>query len=187
MSAPDRGDSLTLLDQPRMRRTVTLSADGAYRYDLGRYWDDGPTATWIMLNPSTADDQIDDPTIRRCIAFTKSWGLDGMTVVNLYALRSSDPKALLTADDPIGPRNVEFIERHLSAAVFAVAAWGAWDGIAGRARPSIADIAQFYDVPLTCLGTTKAGHPRHPLYVKGDTPLVEWPQPGTNGSSPVQP
>lgn len=167
------GDGLQVVDQRPMQRTASLSSGGVYRYSLGRFWGDGPTATWIMLNPSTADANVDDPTIRRCIAFTRGWGLDGLNVVNLYALRSTDPKALHGHPDPVGADNEDHILYFLRSAVFAVAAWGA--GCAGLPYVDVQAMAKRVACPLVCLGTTKAGHPRHPLYVKGDTTLVPWP------------
>jgi hypothetical protein len=151
-----------------------ISDDGLYRYWLTRRWNTGPTATFVMLNPSTADAAIDDPTIRRCIGFAKAWGCGGLTVVNLYALRSTDPKGLWTAGDPVGPEN----DSHLSAfAVVAsqlgwplVAAWGA------NAKPD--RVAQVLDLPgmaaLTALGVTKDGAPRHPLYLRTDAQPMRW-------------
>lgn len=164
-----------------MERTARISDDGAYRYYLTRRW--GPKAgyvVWVMLNPSTADGLVDDPTIRRCIGFTKGWGYDALAVVNLYALRSTDPKALLTHPSPVGHENHQHVKRWLNGADLAVAAWGAftvpkhversdWQG--RLARPSIESYCRDYGTPLRCLGTTKSGDPRHPLYVRGDVAL----------------
>jgi hypothetical protein len=155
-----------------MVRGAQISSDGRYRYLLGRQWSDAPAATFIMLNPSTADADVDDPTVRRCIGFAASWGCGGLVVVNLYALRSTDPRALWSADDPVGPENDFYIAS--SARAFElpgaplVAAWGA-HAKADRVDhvltiPGVAD-------RLQCLGTTKAGAPRHPLYLRADAQL----------------
>lgn len=162
----------TVLDD----RTATISPCGTYRYDLTRRWADGPIALWIMLNPSTADAIEDDPTIRRCISFSKREGCGKLVVVNLYAFRSTDPKALLAATDAVGPQNHDTIRYWMSlpqtSAV--VAAWGAWPTTQRHApaRPAVEQFARQYEQSLRCLGTTKAGAPRHPLYVKGDQPLL---------------
>jgi len=170
---------------PDVDKAARLSPDGRYRYWLRRRWAgrDGVgvryrLVTFVMLNPSTADAELDDPTIRRCQSFARSWGYDGIMVVNLYALRSTDPKGLWLDGDPVGPRN----DSHLRIAAFfaqyddtpIVAAWGA------NARPE--RVAEVLAIPhmdrLTCLGVTKDGSPRHPLYVRGDTPTTAWPPPG---------
>lgn len=161
-----------------------LSADGRYRYQLTRHWrGDGPDdvlgglqVCWVMLNPSTADATEDDPTIRRCIAFSKAWGFGSLVVVNLWALRSTDPKALFTADDPNGPDNDEAIHLAMAGSHAVVLAWGA----SGARMPSYEDrrahvmaCAKTELNDVHALGFTKDGHPRHPLYVKGDTPRSE--------------
>lgn len=158
-------------------RGATISDDGRYRYDLTRIWGDGRMALWIMLNPSTADADIDDPTIRRVRAFTQREGLDGCVVVNLFALRSTDPMAILASDDPDGPANALthnrwFTSRRIS---LVVAAWGAWPERFGRnaaffGHRIVIQAAQAGH-QVMCLGVTKGGQPRHPLYVKRDTPL----------------
>lgn len=105
-------------------RGALISECGLYRYRLWRRWGIGPHATWIMLNPSTADADLDDPTIRRCIGFARAWGFSAIEVVNLFALRATNPRELGRSADPIGPDN----DRHLSeagrAAELRIAAWG---------------------------------------------------------------
>jgi hypothetical protein len=159
-------------------RTALLSADGAYRYTLTRRWGDrAPAVVWIMLNPSTADDAVDDPTIRRCVGFTRGWGYDAITVVNLYALRATDPDILRGAADPVGPDNDHTLSAHASAAVgLKVAAWGAHPLAAGRARHLLAR-GVLPAAGLACLGVTAAGQPRHPLYVPAAQPTRQWNPP----------
>jgi hypothetical protein len=147
-----------------------------YRYRLGRSWADGwqPPVTFIMLNPSTADAQVDDPTIRRCVAYTKAWGHSRLVVVNLYALRSTDPRGLWKASDPVGPYNDDHLAAAAEDAELAgsplVAAWGA------HAKPE--RVAQVLQLPgmdrLTALGVTKSGAPRHPLYLRADLTPEPW-------------
>lgn len=148
--------------------SATISDDGVYRYDLTRTWDAASgRLTFVMLNPSTADAAVDDPTIRRCKAFAKREGFGGIVVLNLYALRATNPRELDIADDPVGPGNDDTIARVLASKTRAVAAWGAHAAPA-RAR---AVTALAPHVAWQALSTTKAGAPRHPLYVRGDTPL----------------
>ena len=151
--------------------TASYSPCRRYRYSLTREWDqDRPAAIWVMLNPSTAGAELSDPTIRRCIAFAKREGCGGIAVLNLFALRATEPKALYTHPDPIGPLNAGFLLRALVVdGGPVVAAWGVHGAFQGRGA-TVADLLA--SVGLVCLGVTKDGHPRHPLYVPGDAPLV---------------
>lgn len=121
--------------------------------------------TFIGLNPSTADETVDDPTIRRCMRFARDWGFDRLKMVNLYALRSTDPKGLWLADDPVGPENDDNLWRVFDESDRIVAAWGV------NARPE--RLAQFAATFSGCqfwaLGVTKDGAPRHPLYMRADS------------------
>ena len=142
-----------------------------YRYTLERRWATrGPTVVFIGLNPSTADERTDDPTVRRCVGFARDWGFAGVVLVNLFALRSTDPALLLTDRDPIGPDNDHWIRSSLRAAAMVVAAWGVRGGLLDR-DAAVAAIAG----DLHCLGLTKAGHPRHPLYLSACTTAVRFP------------
>lgn len=151
--------------------SAVMSECGRYRYVLQRSL--GSILRWhrpmlfIMLNPSTADATHDDPTIRRCIGFAKREGMTHLAVVNLFALRATDPRQLQAADDPIGPENdrhiAEQVAKHPGAIV---AAWGAHPFARARARDVLTKFG-----PFNCLGTTRAGYPRHPLYVPSAQPL----------------
>jgi hypothetical protein len=153
-------------------RAARISDCGRYRYGLIRRWSEAPALLVVMLNPSTADAELDDPTIRRCLGFARRDGYGAIIVLNLYAYRATDPKALLTCDDPVGPKNDGYLFRHLWAAKLqqrpVLAAWGV-HGATGRVAEVLA-LAPGVD--WRCLGTTKAGSPRHPLYVRGDQALV---------------
>lgn len=155
--------------------SATLSDDGAYRYRLTRTWGtSGRHAAWLMLNPSTADALTDDPTIRRCTGFSRAWGFDSLVVVNLFALRAADPAALARHPEPIGLGNDEFISRAVAAAPVVIAAWGAQR--IGAARGALWRRVLARDTDALCLGLTKEGEPRHPLFVRADTvpaPLAE--------------
>ncbi len=160
------------LFQPDTAMKATLSECGQYRYDLTRRWGEGQNLCWVMLNPSTADETKDDPTIRRCIRFSKEWGFGGLIVVNLFALRASDPHELAVHAAPVGPENDKragFWIRHLPS----IAAWGSHKLAASRV-PWVRKQAWFAGAPLRCLGTTKDGSPRHPLYVRADTQPIPW-------------
>lgn len=150
---------------------ATISEDGRYRYLLKRRWSDGPIATFIMLNPSTADAEQDDPTIRRCIGFAKREGCGALTVVNLMAFRATNPKELLGAIDPVGPDNRGYLVPAIRKGAPVIAAWGAHEAAIGR-DAVVREIAEALGKPLVCLGKTKSGAPRHPLYVKAIAPLV---------------
>jgi len=118
---------------------------------------------WIMLNPSRADALVDDPTIRRCIGFARAWGYAEMEVVNLYAFRASEPEALRRHADPVGPDNDRHIAEALARAAQTIVAWGAFEWARERADHVLSLIPS-----ARCLGLTRAGFPRHPLYVKSD-------------------
>ncbi len=142
---------------------AVLSPDGLYRYRLERTWSESSPLTWIMLNPSTADAEEDDPTIRRCIRFAKDHCYGGIVVVNLFALRTPYPKMLWnTTEDPFGPLNNTTLLGAAANAHTVVAAWGAGKRAAIRG----AAVVRMMDRPLVCLGHTAQGHPRHPLYVR---------------------
>jgi hypothetical protein len=143
-----------------MERTAQFSRCGQYRYRLGRRWGDGPAILWIMLNPSTADAERDDPTIRRCIGFSRAWGFGAMEVVNLFALRTPDTAALRAHTAPIGPRNDRVIRAAAPAARPRIAAWGALPWAASRAN----EVRTLLGGRWLCLSQTASGAPRHPLY-----------------------
>lgn len=151
-----------------------ISGCGQYRYMLTRRWDERPTAWWVMLNPSTADAELDDPTIRRCIAFSKREGCGALAVLNLYALRATDPAELDRHHDPQGPENSNLLvaaSQEARTGALVVVAWGAHP-MAARGAKRVERM--FQATGAKCLGITKKGQPRHPLYVRGDQPLVPW-------------
>lgn len=150
---------------------------GEYRYTLERSgWMGGSgRLCWVMLNPSTADDTADDPTIRRVIRFTRDHGYEALIVVNLFALRSTDPDQLPHHQDPIGPHNTDTIRAAIAYSSNVVCAWGSWlatTAAAGRlVRLPVTDYIRADLKQPLCLGTTKHGMPRHPLYVPAATRL----------------
>ena len=153
---------------------AVFSASRAYRYRLSRTWGDpSRRVMWIMLNPSTADALADDPTIRRCTGFSKAWGFGGLVVVNLFALRATDPRELAAHARPAGRANDQFIGEAADGAALVVAAWGAHPAAADRAG-QVTRLVTGKGIDLMCLGVTKAGHPKHPLYVRKDAALVPY-------------
>jgi len=158
-----------------MIKSAIISDCGAYRYRLSRQWDESCySLPIIMLNPSTADANIDDPTIRRCISFAKREGYGGIIVMNLFAFRATSPDNMKDATDPFGPDLLDHIGEMFDYATLhrtpILAAWGA-HGIYKSAEKEMKQLAKRSGVDLVCLGKTAAGHPRHPLYVKGDQPM----------------
>ena len=163
--------------QHGVRPLATFSPDRRYRYRLTRQVDmmfgDGEVS-FIMLNPSTADETEDDPTIRRCISFARSWGYRWLSVTNLSPLRATDPQDLMAAGpepDDVWETNVGTIHHLATTSDMVIAAWGVHGGNENRAQRVIGRLDR---LTLHCLGTTKDGHPRHPLYVSSDTQPYEY-------------
>lgn len=145
-----------------------------YRYLLERDVDPllgGGTVAFVLLNPSTADETTDDPTLRRCIGFARRLGYAHLSVVNLFAWRTSDPLDLPRAADPVGPENDYWIELACRSADIVVAGWG----VHGSWRERDREVAgMLKPLELRCLGRTRDGAPKHPLYLLGLTPLEPW-------------
>ena len=162
-------DTLKAFDE--IHRDADISACTRYRYTLKRWWNlDGPWATWIMLNPSTADASIDDRTIRKCTHYSKAIGMSGFTVVNLYAWRATDPDELKACEDPIGPENNWWIKTCILASKGPIiAAWGT----AGGTRAD-AVLKMLAPREVQCLKITKDGHPQHPLYLPNSCRPIPW-------------
>jgi len=165
-----------------VRRSAKLSDDGMYRYALIRRWQGTPgdrPCTFIMLNPSTADADLDDPTIRRCVGFARALGCAGLAVVNLYAYRATKPADLWRANDPVGPEADHFLtlaaERSARLGSPLIAAWGV-----GAKPPRVAavlELVKAVGAELTALGTSKDGAPRHPLYLPAVAVPTPWSLP----------
>jgi hypothetical protein len=145
-----------------------FSPDRRYRYALWRQWSPGPparTISFVLLNPSTANDKRLDPTLTRCAGHAKRWGFDRMNVVNLYAFRTPYPKIMLAQDDPTGPENAAAIDRYVSESDLCIAAWG-WNVIETGRLKWLCELA--YPIPVHVLGFTAGGEPRHPLHMRND-------------------
>lgn len=151
-----------------MNHTADVSECGLFRYSLTREWFPAlPPLGFVMLNPSTADAIADDPTIRRCVGFARQYGYGGIRVVNLFAFRATDPRALAAAARPVGSRNDEAIERAAFEVIarngHMVAAWGAH--ARGAAQPRADYVVELCEriAPLYCLRKLHDGVPAHPL------------------------
>ena len=170
-------------DYSATRSNAELSPCGKYRWWLSRSWKhggNGRTMCFVMLNPSTADGRVDDPTIRRCIGFAQREGVSGLVVRNLFALRATKPRELLTSlHDPTGGTRGDL---ELGTAVMAHVVVVAWGSKVPFGRDKVA-LGMFRGFELHCLGTTKNGNPRHPLYVRTDQPLDVFSNPGPDRRS----
>lgn len=151
-----------------MRETI-FSPDRVYRYTLWREWGDGPYAMFIGLNPSTADETKDDPTIRRCIGFAKDWGYGSLCMTNLFAFRATDPKVMMAADDPVGADNDTHLSQCAATAGVVVAAWGSHGTHSGRHRAVKTMLPNLHYLRLT-----QDGHPGHPLYLPKTLVPIKW-------------
>lgn len=174
---------------------ATFDDDRIYRYTLLRRWAPGPTCLWIMLNPSTADETRLDPTLRRCLGFTMAWkpepspprqeggrrfaigyvafpNFGAFEVCNLYAFRSTDPKGLWRADDPVGPNNDAAIQSAAKRASLVIVGWGV------NAKPDrerhVAQLLADVGVQPYALHIAKGGHPGHPLYLPETAQPFRW-------------
>jgi hypothetical protein len=152
---------------------AVFSDCGKFRYELWRTWKpELPFLTMLMLNPSTADAERLDPTVTRVMNFALREGCGGFIVYNIFALRSTDPKALYSMEDPVGPANNQYIQDALAADEHMfIAGWGNHGNLNGRSE-EVREMMRGYDVK--CLGLTGKGEPKHPLYLRADTPLVSY-------------
>jgi hypothetical protein len=152
-----------------MSRNAFFSKDRKYRYWLLRRWDENKpnpkTVMFIGLNPSTANETEDDPTIRRCIGFAKSWGYGGMVMTNLYAYVSTNPEDLFISGENIKMNN-KYLLDFCEAGCDIVFAWGSFTKHKARMDEVIAMFPDAY-----CIDISKNGYPKHPLYLKGDLKL----------------
>ena len=143
-----------------METGATFSDCGQYRYALWRFWQpDQPRVMFVGLNPSTADAEKNDPTIRRCIGFAQDWGYGGLYVVNLFAYRATLPKDLFAAEAPIGPDNDVWVQKLANESDLIIAAWGNDGAVQGRSHTFRQLLPQ-----MKCLKMNKSGEPAHPLY-----------------------
>jgi hypothetical protein len=160
--------------------SAVISACGLYRYRLERHIGDGPTMLFIMVNPSTADAEKDDQTIRKCIGFATRAGYGRILVGNKFAYRATDITKLRGAVDPIGPENDAHIDALLLQADRVVVAWGQLAKLPETLRCRWKDIVRMADArgrALHAFGTNADKHPKHPQMTGYDVPLMPWTAP----------
>lgn len=157
------------------RRSRALWSDcGAYRYLLERDWVDGGRLLYLLLNPSTATEAVNDPTVARCEARARALGFGGFAVANLFAFCATRPRDLFAADDPVGPDNDGVLDISCATATAVLCGWGAYGAHRGRGAEVAARLRD-RGVPLLHLGLTAGGAPRHPLYVAYARRPAPWP------------
>lgn len=156
--------------EPYIHKSASISKCGTYRYRLMRKWGNGPLVCWVGLNPSTADAEQDDPTIRRVVGLSKREGFAGCIMVNLFAYRVTDPKDLLKDDSAIGEYNDYWLSVSGIECEAVVAAWGAVN-YPNRIKTALREFENIHK-DLRCFGLTKDGSPRHPLYLPSIAPML---------------
>ncbi|MEM9437704.1 MAG: DUF1643 domain-containing protein [Pseudomonadota bacterium] len=154
--------------------TAVYSDCERYRYMLTRVWEpDGRKALFIMLNPSTATEVQNDPTVERCERRARALGFGAFRVLNIFAWRDTDPKKMRAATDPVGPGNDAAILESLAWADQIIAAWGTHGAHLERGS-AVAGMLRASGRPIYHLGLSKAGHPKHPLYIPYDQQPILW-------------
>lgn len=157
-----------------IRSTAEFSPCRRWRYSLFREFDGGSNCiAFIGLNPSTADETTNDPTVSRCIRFAQQWGYGSMYMLNIFAWRDTDPRGMKAAKDPVGPGNHDEILTICGAVGTVVACWGVHGAFLQRGQ-SVANELLLNGVQLQCFGITKDGHPKHPLYLRADSTLISF-------------
>ncbi len=143
-----------------------------YRFVLWRFWSGEPRVLFVGLNPSTANELEDDPTIKRCMGFAQKWGYGGMYFCNIYAYVSTDPRSL-SAEGALAAANIPAIKMAAALSVFTIAAWG--DGV-GLVKNGLLVAEHVTEIiaPAWCFGLTQKGNPKHPLYLPADTEVIEY-------------
>ncbi|EBA04353.1 MAG: DUF1643 domain-containing protein [Paracoccaceae bacterium] len=145
-----------------------------YRYSLTRVWDEtAPRALYVMLNPSTATEVQNDPTVERCERRSRALGFGAFQVCNIFAWRDTDPRNMKAAKDPVGPANNATISDACKWANTIVCAWGTHGAHLARGK-EVTKLMRATNLPLFHLGLSKAGHPKHPLYISYETQPVLW-------------
>lgn len=164
----------TLRVAPSLGKSAVFSRDMEHRFKLARHWGAGHRfCNFVLLNPSTADETKNDPTVERCERRARDWGYDGLAVTNLFALRSTDPAALRTHPDPVGGGNTAAILEVAKASALVVCGWGNHGTLNHRGK-SVRCVLESAGVKLHYLRMAKSGQPCHPLYVPYSEKPKEW-------------
>ncbi|MGL5083317.1 MAG: DUF1643 domain-containing protein [Microcoleaceae cyanobacterium] len=159
-----------------LQSSATFDPTRQYRYLLWRGWDvERPPVTFVMLNPSQADEQRNDPTLRRCIKFAQTWGYGSLTIVNLFAYCVSCPQGLKQTIDPVGPENNTYLLHAFTERTQLILAWGNQGLWLNRSQAVLKLMPQ--SLQPYCLGVTQMGQPRHPLYLNSTAILRPHPKP----------
>lgn len=158
-----------------LENDAVISDCGRYRYLLRRVWNfKKPRALVDMLNPSTADARIDDPTIKSVVRLTNALGFGSFEVGNLYGFRETDPDKLMTCPDPVGQENDSILAAAINRCDIVICAWGAHKMAEKRASRML-ELIRSHRPAAFCFGKTKSGAPKHPLYIKTGTQLEAYP------------
>lgn len=170
-----KGDLLDIFQQDELP-TAEFSPCRTYRYKLRRRWGPGHTVAFILLNPSTADETHDDPTIRRCIEFAKAWGAGGLVLGNIFAFRATNPMVMRSFPDPVGPGNDQALSEIVDEASHGriICGWGTHGAHRDRGHQVLAMLRGRKVKPMA-LSMTLMGQPGHPLYLRGSTIPFEVP------------
>ena len=156
-----------------MKKDADIDETGKYRYMLSRQWNEKKDfVNFVLFNPSTADDKEDDRTIKACISIAENLGYGGFYVTNLFAYRTSFPKELKNFTEPEGEKNDDYIKKYANLSKDIIVAWGNHGSFKNRDKHLIDTLSEINT--LYCLGHTKKGNPRHPLYLKRTTKKIKF-------------
>lgn len=162
------------LKEDIIKSDAIFSEDKKYRYLLSRQWQKAkPQVCFIMLNPSTATENVDDPSVRKCGEYARKWGYGGISIMNIFGFRSTDPKELKKVIDPIGKENDDHLLVNALFCDIVVCAWGMHSLYKNRGV-GIKTLLEKHGVPLYYLELSKTGVPKHPLYLKGNLQPIKW-------------
>ncbi len=161
--------------------TAVYSDCNRYRYSLERIWDAAEKRVmFVMLNPSKATEVQNDPTVERCEQRARRLGYGGFCVTNIFAWRATDPRDMRAAADPVGSENDKILIERTRESCHIIAAWGTHGAHLGRGAV-VAEMLQAQGKPLFHLGLSKAGHPKHPLYLPYARQPIAWFAKGQTG------
>lgn len=154
-----------------IKSKTKFSSCRKWRYALKRKWGIGGICMFVGLNPSTADETYNDPTVNRCMRFAQGWGYGSMYMTNIFAFRATDPNDMKSVVYPIGPDNNKWLIKCAEKASIVIACWGVHGEHLGR-QVRVRKLLKPYK--LHCLGLTKEGYPKHPLYLRKDLKPIRW-------------